>query len=1145
MGISRRLQLGTALSLAVALGVGLVLVDAIHDLELSVRRDRRVTAVLRGVFDLTMVTNDYVQHAEDRPRQQWLQKHASLGSDLSDPILDTAADAAALDRLRRGHKALAVLFGELVASHQESESGKQAPAFYSELEERLLGQLGVRAQDLITQTLRLSQLNSQRMLDNQRRAGLLAGLFTLLMGLVVTLNSIWIGHTVVKPVVRLRRGVETVAAGDLDQKVGVAGNDEIGELAAAFNRMTNELKSSVVALEEGLRAREQAETAARREAEFSSAVLGTLGALVVVLDTEGRIVRFNRTCESVTGYRFEEVEGQPFWDLFLAPEEAPGVREVFSKLSAGQFPSHYANHWLTRAGEPRLISWSNTCLVDDAGAVEHIIATGVDITEQRQAQERIAHLNSVLKAIRNVNQLIQVETDRGRLLQACCETLIGGRGYARAWLVTYGRDGELGELFSQGLGDKLPILQEMIRRQTLPPCARPAPDGRDVLVWVADADGCAGCPLAGANPCPTRMTVTLAHEERDYGLLCVCLAPETEAAAEEQELLLELAGDIALGLHMRELAEAESEAQRSLALERDRLAALHRLSEMSEASLNQLTDFALEEAVRLTGSTIGYLAFMNEDESILTMHSWSKSAMAECAIIDKPIVYPVVSTGLWGEAVRQRQPVITNDYQAPNPQKKGYPAGHVHVARHMNIPVFDGEQIVAVAGVGNKEEPYDDRDVVQLQLLMQGMWRLIQRRSYLTELQALNEDLEARVQTRTAELAETNEQLTSEMAQRARAQEQTAAERARLFNVLGMLPGYTCLLTPERDLAYVNQGFVELFGEPGGRKCYQAMFGRREPCPNCRSFEPLTTGEPIMWEQTSPAGAVFEMYNSGFTDLDGTQLILEFALDITERHDAQEALGEALADLQRSNAELEQFASVASHDLQEPLRMVSSYVQLLAKRYQGQLDADADEFIGYVVDGAGRMSRLIQDLLTYSRVGTRGRAPEPTDCNAVVQEALGNLQAAIEDSAAEIICDPLPEEVMADGGQLVQLFQNLVGNAIKFRGEAPPRVYITAADQGPEWQFCVADSGIGLDMAYAERIFTIFQRLNPREDYPGTGIGLAVCHKIVERHHGRIWVESAPGRGAKFTFTLPKERGHDDGPIGREPEASANPAGGG
>jgi len=166
--------------------------------------------------------------------------------------------------------------------------------------------------------------------------------------------------------------------------------------------------------------------------------------------------------------------------------------------------------------------------------------------------------------------------------------------------------------------------------------------------------------------------------------------------------------------------------------------------------MKEITDFALEEAVRLTESTIGYLAFMNEDETVLTMHSWSKTAMKQCAMIDKPIVYPVETTGLWGEAVRQRKPVITNDYAAPDVQKKGYPAGHVEVTRHMNIPVFDGEHIVAVAGVGNKNAPYDESDVRQLTLLMQGMWRLLERRQADQALREAREQLELRVHERTA-----------------------------------------------------------------------------------------------------------------------------------------------------------------------------------------------------------------------------------------------------------------------------------------------------------------------------------------------------------------------------------------------------------
>jgi signal transduction histidine kinase len=226
------------------------------------------------------------------------------------------------------------------------------------------------------------------------------------------------------------------------------------------------------------------------------------------------------------------------------------------------------------------------------------------------------------------------------------------------------------------------------------------------------------------------------------------------------------------------------------------------------------------------------------------------------------------------------------------------------------------------------------------------------------------------------------------------------------------------------------------------------------------------------------------------------------------------------AELARSNNDLQQFAYIASHDLQEPLRMVSSYTQLLARRYQGRLDADADEFIGYAVDGTIRMQALINDILSYSRVETRAKPFEPIDCAAVLDRTLKNLSVLIEESGAVVTHDRLPT-LPADAAQLTQLFQNLIGNAIKFRGPEPPCVHIAAEQCGEEWRFSVYDNGIGIDPQYAERIFSMFQRLHTRAEYPGNGIGLAICKRIVDRHGGRIWLEPQAGQGARFCFAIP------------------------
>jgi PAS domain S-box-containing protein len=245
--------------------------------------------------------------------------------------------------------------------------------------------------------------------------------------------------------------------------------------------------------------------------------------------------------------------------------------------------------------------------------------------------------------------------------------------------------------------------------------------------------------------------------------------------------------------------------------------------------------------------------------------------------------------------------------------------------------------------------------------------------------------------------------------------------------------------------------------------------------------------------------------------------------DISVRKAAELHLLQTVEELNRSNEELGQFAYIASHDLQEPLRMVASYTQLLSRRYKGQLDTDADEFIAFAVDGASRMQRLIDDLLAYSRVGTKGQDLLATSSEEALEQALLNLRGAIEESGALVTHDPLPT-VLADEMQLVQLFQNLVGNAIKYQDPGVPRVHISAArNSGKKWIFAVNDNGLGIDPQYFEKIFGVFQRLHGRDEFAGTGIGLAICKKIVERHGGSISVESQPGKGSTFRFALASE----------------------
>jgi PAS domain S-box-containing protein len=310
----------------------------------------------------------------------------------------------------------------------------------------------------------------------------------------------------------------------------------------------------------------------------------------------------------------------------------------------------------------------------------------------------------------------------------------------------------------------------------------------------------------------------------------------------------------------------------------------------------------------------------------------------------------------------------------------------------------------------------------------------------------------------------------------------------------------------------IPEGFAERLIADGTRTAAEAL------------AQQIGTGIELSGRRKDGSDFPIEIMLSPLESAEGI-LVTAAIRDITYRKKSEEHLLKTVGELQRSNDELQQFAYVASHDLQEPLRMVASYTQLLAKRYKGRLDSDADEFIAYAVDGSNRMQGLIKDLLAYSRAGAAGKTLHEIPSESALKEALTNLRATIGESGAVVTHDVLPAITM-DETQLAQVFQNLVGNAIKYRSAEVPRVHVSAMKNGGnEWIFSVRDNGLGIDAQYFERIFILFQRLHGRTEFNGTGIGLAICKKILERAGGRIWVESQPEKGSTFYFALPERAG--------------------
>ena len=792
------------------------------------------------------------------------------------------------------------------------------------------------------------------------------------------------------------------------------------------------------------------------------------GVLIILLDREGRISRFNRASEETTGYRADEVVGHVFWELFSwkLPDETPetAIQSVFSEGATVSGESA----WKTRDGEIRWVRWSGTGLISFSGSVSHCVITGVDVTDRRRAEERVWQNEERLRAIMD-------HVPVGVILTSSAEEKVI---YQNPCFV---------EFFGYTLDD-IPDVASWW------PLAYPDPQYRAIVTeeWnkrISEAT------LFQSDIAPVQAYVT-----------------SKDGTAKHMSIHGTVLGDLTF-ITFIDLTERKR-AENARRLDEMRLEALVKLNQMTRSSLKELTDFVLEEAVRLTGSTIGYLAFTSDDESVLNMYSWSKTAMQQCAIQEKPLVYPVNETGLWGEAVRQRIPVITNDYEAPNPLKKGYPEGHVPVLWHMNVPVIDEGQIVAVAGVGNKEEPYDDADVRQLTLLMEGMWRILQRR---------------------------------------KTEEEVKRTKAYLQNVVDSMPSVLVGVDLEGHITHWNSEaarFTRVSSDALQGKEIGVVFPQLEAQLE-KLRDAIHDGHSLENERFTVRSEDDQMriYDLMVFPLiaNGAQGAVIRIDDVTSRVQIEEMMVQT-----EKMMSVGGLAAGMAHEINNPLGGILQACQNIERRTSPDLPKNEEvanilgidldhvrrylqergvlEFIAGIRADGTRAARIVADMLAFSR---RSESKfSPTDLVDVVETVLRlaandyDLKKQYDFRSVRIVRDfeeDLPQ-VPCDKTKIEQVLLNLVKNAAQAmatgHGTVNPEIVIGLHREPHHIRMEVYDNGPGMEESVRRRVFEPF--FTTKEVGVGTGLGLSVSYFIVTRQHrGTMAVDSAPGEGTRFTIHLP------------------------
>ncbi|MFZ5450855.1 MAG: GAF domain-containing protein [Thermodesulfobacteriota bacterium] len=571
----------------------------------------------------------------------------------------------------------------------------------------------------------------------------------------------------------------------------------------------------------------------------------------------------------------------------------------------------------------------------------------------------------------------------------------------------------------------------------------------------------------------------IATESLTLGVLTAASSQKGYFAKEHLEFFQSLAGQLGLAVRTANMEEA-------LRLDESRLEAVWQLSQMTKAPLKEITDFALEEGVRLTKSKIGYLAFMNEDETVLTMQAWSRTAMKECAVTDKPLVYPVETTGLWGEAVRQRRPIITNDYAAPNPLKKGYPEGHVEIRRHLNLPVFDGDRIVAVAGVGNKDEEYDEADVRQLTLLMNGMWWQIKRQRAEEELAA---EVERGIYFQKLLIHTCMDGIiANDMEGTIRTFNETAAQ------ILGYEPQEVLGTMNIRDI-YAPGQLEDVqrkihdhgYGGVGILENYETWMRHKDG-----SLVPIWISARVLYENDREIG------------------MIGHCKDLRERKRMEEELlrSERLAVLGKMAAHI-------GHEIKNPLMLIGGFARQVLKDVSEGASKNRDK-LQIIVDEVKRLEDFLVEVGSYAKFSE----PQKTlgDLNALIREISSRLEPSLQERNIELLLelDPDLPEILFDPGHIRQVILNIAKNGVEAM-DAGGTLTLATAREGDRVFAQIRDTGTGIPPEAMAKIFQPFFSSKPK----GSGLGLAISQKIIEAHQGEITIDTEPEKGTRVRVFLP------------------------